>query len=200
MEIVNPIRDKKKIEDMKAVLASTEKGKRNVLLFTLGINTAYRISDLGRLKLSDVLMVSRQKVVAKERLQMKEKKTSKNNSIIISSKLRNQLMEYVREEFPEQLANQEFDTYLFPSRKGMNKPLSRQGLWLIISDAAKRVGLKNIGTHSMRKTFGYFLYSKNNIPIEIIQSLLNHSSAKETLRYIGITQEDKDTAVMSLDL
>ena len=83
MEIVNPIRDKKKIEDMKAVLASTEKGKRNVLLFTLGINTAYRISDLGRLKLSDVLMVSRQKVVAKERLQMKEKKTSKNNSIII---------------------------------------------------------------------------------------------------------------------
>lgn len=89
MEIVNPIRDKKKIEDMKAVLASTEKGKRNVLLFTLGINTAYRISDLGRLKLSDVLMVSRQKVVAKEPLQMKEKKTSKNNSIIISSKLRN---------------------------------------------------------------------------------------------------------------
>lgn len=200
MEIVNPIRDKKKIEDMKAVLASTEKGKRNVLLFTLGINTAYRISDLGRLKLSDVLMVSRQKVVAKERLQMKEKKTGKNNSVIISSKLRNQVMEYVREEFPEQLANQDFDTYLFPSRKGVNKPLSRQGLWLIISNAAKRVGLKNIGTHSMRKTFGYFLYSKNSIPIEIIQDLLNHSSAKETLRYIGITQEDKDTAVMSLDL
>ncbi len=168
MEIVNPIRDKKKIEDMKAVLASTEKGKRNVLLFTLGINTAYRISDLGRLKLSDVLMVSRQKVVAKERLQMKEKKTSKNNSIIISSKLRNQLMDYVKEEFPEQLVTHDFDTYLFPSRKGVNQPLSRQGLWLIISDAAKRVGLKNIGTHSMRKTFGYFLYSKNNIPIEII--------------------------------
>ncbi|WP_155520224.1 tyrosine-type recombinase/integrase, partial [Carnobacterium maltaromaticum] len=81
-----------------------------------------------------------------------------------------------------------------------NKPLSRQGLWLIINDAAKRVELKNTGTHSMRKTFGYFLYSKNSIPIEIIQDLLNHSSAKETLRYIGITQEDKDTAIMSLDL
>ncbi|MCU6218070.1 site-specific integrase, partial [Enterobacter bugandensis] len=30
--------------------------------------------------------------------------------------------------------------------------------------------------------------------------LLNHSSQRETLRYIGITQEDKDTAVKSLDL
>lgn len=34
----------------------------------------------------------------------------------------------------------------------------------------------------------------------IIQDLLNHSSEKETLRYIGITQNDKDTAVKSLDL
>lgn len=34
-----PNSEKKKIEDMKAVLASAEKGKRNVLLFTLGINT-----------------------------------------------------------------------------------------------------------------------------------------------------------------
>jgi integrase len=51
----------------------------------------------------------------------------------------------------------------------------------------------------MRKTFGYFLY-KNNTPMAIIQDLLNHSSEKETLRYIGITQNDKDTAVKSLDL
>ncbi|MBD9866800.1 site-specific integrase, partial [Enterococcus faecalis] len=52
---------------------------------------------------------------------------------------------------------------------------------------------------SMRKTFGYFLY-KQGTKTEIIQSLLNHSSQRETLRYIGITQEDKDTAVKSLDL
>ncbi|RHH52959.1 hypothetical protein DW201_17110, partial [Enterococcus casseliflavus] len=47
--------------------------------------------------------------------------------------------------------------------------------------------------------FGYFLY-KQGTKTEIIQSLLNHSSQRETLRYIGITQEDKDTAVKSLDL
>ncbi len=48
----------------------------------------------------------------------------------------------------------------------------------------------------MRKTFGY----KQGTKIEIIQSLLNHSFQRETLRYIGITQEDKDIAVRSLEL
>lgn len=68
----------------------------------------------------------------------------------------------------------------------------------MLSNTASNIGLKNIGSHSMRKTFGYFLYK--NGTHEIIQELLNHSSQRETLRYIGITQEDKDTAVMSLDL
>lgn len=199
MKIVEPIREKNQINAMKAILFSGKMGERNVLLFSIGINTSYRISDLRRLKLSDVLAVSRGRVIAKERLEMKEKKTGKHNSIIISNKLRKQILEYANNNFPEQVSNQEFDHYLFPSRKGSDQPLSRQALWFVLSDAASNIGLKNIGSHSMRKTFGYFLY-KNGTHIEIIQELLNHSSQRETLRYIGITQEDKDTAVMSLDL
>ncbi|NSP68895.1 site-specific integrase [Enterococcus faecalis] len=199
MKIVEPIREKNQINAMKAILSSGKMGERNVLLFSIGINTAYRISDLRRLKLSDVLAVSRGRVIAKERLEMKEKKTGKHNSIIISNKLRKQILEYVNNNFPNQVANQEFNYYLFPSRKGSDQPLSRQALWAVLSNAASNIGLKNIGSHSMRKTFGYFLY-KNGTHIEIIQELLNHSSQRETLRYIGITQEDKDTAVMSLDL
>lgn len=63
----------------------------------------------------------------------------------------------------------------------------------------KKAGLENLGTHSMRKTFGYHLY-KNGVGLELIQVLLNHSSPKITLRYIGIEQEDKDQAVSSLGL
>lgn len=199
MEFVEPIRDKKKIDDMKAVLAAGEFGDRNVLLFSIGINTAYRISDLRTLKLIDVLEISRNKVVAKERLAMKEKKTGKNNSVYISKKLRKQIEKYAEDHFPEEVVTKEFDRYLFPSRTGENKPLARESLWRIISTAGERVGLKNIGTHSMRKTFGYFMY-KNRTDLALIQDLLNHSSQRETLRYIGITQEDKDTAVQSLDL
>ena len=130
---------------------------------------------------------------------MKEQKTAKHNSVYISNKLRKTILEYVQQEFPDQLLQQDFDGYLFPSRKGTNEPLNRQSLWRIIHDAGTAIGLKDIGPHSMRKTFGYFLY-KQGTKTEIIQSLLNHSSQRETLRYIGITQEDKDTAVKSLDL
>lgn len=199
MEFVEPIRDKKKIDDMKVILAAGEFGDRNVLLFSIGINTAYRISDLRTLKLNDVLEISRNKVVARERLAMKEKKTGKNNSVFISKKLRKRIEKYVEDHFPEEVATKEFDRYLFPSRTGENKPLARESLWRIISTAGERVGLKNIGTHSMRKTFGYFLY-KDGANLALIQDLLNHSSQRETLRYIGITQEDKDAAVRSLDL
>ena len=73
MKSVEPIRDKK-IDAMKAILASGKYGQRNLVLFSVGINTAYRISDLRQLKLSDVLEISRGRVIVKERLAMKEQK------------------------------------------------------------------------------------------------------------------------------
>ena len=98
-----------------------------------------------------------------------------------------------------EMVNHHFDRYLFPSRNGEDQPLDRVSQWRIISEAAKGVGLKSIGPHSMRKTFGYYLYM-NGTDLALIQDLLNHSSQRETLRYIGITQEDKDMVVKSLDL
>lgn len=103
MKTVEPIRDKKKIDAMKAILASGKYGQRNLVLFSIGINTAYRISDLRQLKLADVLEISRGRVVVKDRLAMKEQKTAKHNSVYISNKLRKTILEYVQQEFPEQL-------------------------------------------------------------------------------------------------
>ncbi|MBC2373666.1 tyrosine-type recombinase/integrase, partial [Listeria booriae] len=176
-------------------------GDRNVLLFSIGINTAYRISDLLTLKLSDVLEVNRKKVRVKDRLIMKEKKTSKNNSVIITKKLQKDILDFVQKQYPEWFATQDLNHYLFMSRKreAGERPISRVQVWTILSHAGKLAGLNNIGPHSMRKTFGYHMY-KNGTSIELIQDLLNHSSAKITLRYIGITQEDKDQAVSSLGL
>lgn len=145
---------------MKAILASGKYGQRNLVLFSIGINTAYRISDLRQLKLSDVLEISRGRVIVKERLAMKEQKTAKHNSVFISNKLRKVILDYVQSEFPEQLQVQDFSNYLFPSRKGADTPLTRQSLWRIIHEAGTAVGLKEIGPHSMRKTFGYFYTSK----------------------------------------
>ena len=45
-----------------------------------------------------------------------------------------------------------------------------------------------IGTHTLRKTFGYHFY-KEKKDIALMQSILNHSSPSVTLRYIGINQD-----------
>jgi site-specific recombinase XerD len=88
---------------------------------------------------------------------------------------------------------------LFSSQKG-GKAISRQHAYYILNQAAKSVGIsERIGTHSVRKTFGYFAY-KQGIDLAMIQKLLNHSSQSETLRYIGITQEQMNDIVLKLDL
>ena len=48
------------------------------------------------------------------------------------------------------------------------------------------------GTHSLRKTWGYFSYKASKHNIGLIMAMFNHTSERETLRYIGIDQEEKD--------
>ena len=52
MAMVQPIRDIKDIENMKRVLKKS--GQRDYMLFLTGINTGLRISDILKLKVSDV--------------------------------------------------------------------------------------------------------------------------------------------------
>ena len=48
---------------------------------------------------------------------------------------------------------------------------------------------EGIGTHTMRKTFGYWFY-KQTKDVAKLQSILNHSHPSITLTYIGITEEE----------
>ena len=69
-----------------------------------------------------------------------------------------------------------------------------------MNEAARTLGIREkIGTHTLRKTFGYHAY-KAGYDLSQIQKLLNHSSLGVTLRYIGITQEQLDEIYMRLDL
>lgn len=199
MKKVEPIQTVSEIQALKEILSSGEKGKRDVLIFCLGINTAYRLSELRLLKLKDVLDISEKEVKVKEQLTTKDQRVGTHHTIQISNKLQQQIMDYVKMMFKEELLDVDMNTYLFPSQKGHNVPLSRQSIWRIIHSAAEKSGIKHIGSHSLRKTFGYFLY-KQGTPIEIIQELLNHSSRKETLNYIGISDIEEDDVIKCLDL
>ncbi|PMC34558.1 site-specific integrase [Bacillus sp. UMB0899] len=189
MQTVQPIKDKEKIEAMKKILRAST--LRNELLFVLGINTGLRISDILALNVADV----RTKKGVVDRLELREHKTKKKRTIALNKKTAKLIERYLYNERPEA----SFDEPLFLSQKG-GRAISRQHAYDILNNAARSVGItERIGTHSLRKTFGYFAY-KQGIDLAMIQKLLNHSSQTETLRYIGITQEQMDEVVLRLDL
>ena len=65
MKFVEPIRDKRKIELVKVILKKND--FRDYMLFLMGINSGLRISDILKLKVSDVR--------GKQYIEVKEQKT-----------------------------------------------------------------------------------------------------------------------------
>jgi len=186
MMFVNPIKSEKKINEM--IMRMTDEGKyREALLFIIGINTGLRISDILKLKWGDL---QRDFVV------IKEQKTGKTRKIVWNQAVR----DFVSEFFDQ--FSHDSNEYIFVSESNRNrgKIWSRQYVWKILNEYARAVGIvEPIGTHTLRKTFGYMLY-KRGTPVEYIQKLLNHSSPQITLRYIGIEQQELDNLVANLNL
>lgn len=182
MEYVEPIRDKKQLEGIKRYLKSGN--TRDYVLFVLGINSGLRISDLLSLTVDDVK--------GKDRISIREQKTGKVKDFPLSDNSKKIIADYLKES---NLSS----GCLFPSRKG-SKPISRIQAYRIINEAAAAVGIKDaIGTHTLRKTFGYWAYQQG-VDITRIQKLLNHSAPSVTLAYIGITKEELDNVYINLNL
>ena len=173
MNLVQPIRDKDKIEAMKRALLDS--GYRDYMLFVVGINTGLRISDLLQLQVADVR--------DKTHVTITEGKTEKTKRFFLNPQLREEIVNYIQGMGDEE--------YLFQSQKGENRPISRVQAYRVLSKAAKAVGLDEVGTHTMRKTFGYWHYKEFG-DVAYLQELLNHSSQSVTLRYIGIAQDESD--------
>lgn len=171
MNVVEPIKDKLEIKRIKQILKSNE---RNLLLFNLGINSGLRISDILALNVSDVKN--------KDFIEIREKKTRKYKRFLINDKLQKDINKYVEYK--------KIDEPLFLTKNG--KRLDRIQAYKILNNAGKEAGVKTkIGTHTLRKTFGYHHYKKfKNLPL--LQKIFNHSSSAITLIYIGITQENID--------
>lgn len=188
MNTVNPIRDKKQLEAMKSFLKG--RSTRDYLMFMIGISSALRISDILQLKVKDVWDAKR----PVELITLKEKKTGKTKRFPITKNSNKAITLFMREYDYNQ------EDFLFQSRKGNNKVITRQRAATILSEAADYIGIKEpISTHSMRKTWGYWAY-KSGVNIALIMEALNHSSIANTRKYLGITQEDLNDVYLSLNL
>lgn len=186
MNTVEPIRNISAINTMKKLMIADGEYMYH-LLFTFGINTGLRISDILLLKYENVLD-NRGRI--KTSFNIVEAKTGKQRKITINKSV-HKAIEMLLEH------TDKHHGFMFVKRQ---LPVSRSTIWRVLNKYAKETGVRyRIGTHTMRKTFGFQLYKKG-IDISRIQYLLNHSSPKDTLRYIGITQDEVDNIVENLNL
>lgn len=175
MNFVQPIRDPEVIRAIKQYLR--EKNERDYMMFILGINSGLRISDILPLRVSDA---------KRPYFSMREKKTGKQKRLDMTPALRRELKAYVEDKNDHE--------FLFKSREGINKPIGRSMAYKILRDAAAFVNIDEIGTHTLRKTFGYHFY-KMTKDVALLQKIFNHTSPSVTLRYIGIEQDGIDKAM-----
>lgn len=184
---VNPIRDEddlrnfinyfKKQRDNEPNPNKARLYDRNYMLVLIGVNTALRFSDLCRLSVDKVEY---------NQISQRDKKTGKENKFKLNTKIYKELMSYIKRQ---KLSESD---YLFYSRNGVNKPLSRKQGYNIIQKIKEGCKIHyQVGTHTLRKTFGYWFYKQYG-DVVALQTILNHSTPSMTLIYIGMQKQAVD--------
>lgn len=179
-----PITSTSKVLDIQDYLKY--KSYRNYVLFLLGVTTGYRAGDLVKLKVRDIKEALRRKeFTIYEGKKMNSKNIREKNrrprTVELIPELAKILKEYIKDK-------KDYE-YIFPSRKGTNKPIGVQAVSNILKEAGNYFGLYDITAHSMRKTYAYKIYIESDKDIVAVKELLGHRSIEETKLYIGLDRE-----------
>lgn len=180
---VEPIRDMKNIKSIKKLLSSQP---RNLLLFTLGINSALRVSDILNLTVGQVRYAN-----IGDRITIKEKKTGKTNVFMMNKEIKEALDNYLKK------ADAKDEHFLFKSRKGSNSPLTTYAVTKYVKEWCNAVNLHiNAGAHTLRKTWCYQQRTRYGSSWELLSRRLLHFSPAITRRYLGIQEEEVEEILM----
>ena len=168
---VEPIRGLKDIKSIKRLLQDSP---RDFCLFTLGINTNLRASDL--------LAITAGIVRNKDELVLKEKKTGKERRITLNT--------ITQKAIQRLLASRKYDDddRLFQGQRG---PLTVPTVNRLVKGWCKAINLKgNYGSHTLRKTFGYHQRVTFGRGLPELMTVFNHSTQKQTLDYLCVQPEE----------
>lgn len=168
----------KKNEDIKKINKYLKDNNyKGYVLWQFGLHTGLRVGDILRLKIGDVYGRAHVAII--------EQKTQKQKIIPIVPALRDIIEEYCKERKPNE--------FIFTNNTN-NSKLNRTTAYRYIVNACKRAGItEHVGTHTMRKTFGYHHYQQFHDAV-ILQKIFNHSSLRITLRYIGVEQDEIESS------
>ena len=195
---------------------------RDWCMFVVGINTGLRISDIVRLRVSDVAAydISKNEWVVKPigaKFRIVPQKTEKKRKYVeinINKAMADALTIYFRNTGCQGGCYYSYfieKGWLFPSGKsssvdsGRSKknyktsgdPIDEDSYGKIIRRCQKDLNLPyKIGTHTLRKTFGYRMFRQyqksggEGFALARLQQIFQHSSSKTTLAYIGISDDE----------
>lgn len=184
-----------------------EQGRyRDNMLFIVGINFGLRVSDLTSLRFANLInddCTFRDRFSILERKTKNTRKVKKNRYITINTAVVEAVTLYL-----EHTPGIRLSDYMFRSESNngsnSNKPIHRASVDALLKGIAKDLGLGNrMSTHTLRKTFAYHqMVMSGNDPrkLLLLQKMFGHSTAAQTLDYIGITSEEIDEAYRNLNL
>jgi len=168
---VEPIRH---LKDIKAIKRLLQDSPRDCCLFTFGINTNLRASDL--------LAITAGMVRNEEELVLKEKKTGKERRITLNTISQKAIQRLLDSR------DYDDDDRLFQGQRG---PLTVPTVNRLVKAWCKLINLKgNYGSHTLRKTFGYHQRVTFGRGLPELMTVFNHSTQKQTLDYLCVQPEE----------
>lgn len=176
---------------------------RNYTLFCMGINVGLKIGDLIRLKWCDIYDKN---WGFKDFTSIKPKKTERFNkyvTIAFNDSFKNAVEKY-KNEVTRIRALPKLDDYIFSGKMYANIPIKEKSVCAIMKKTAEEAGIKkNVGTETLRKTFGRNFYMESTdrgFALGMLQECFGHGSLDSTLRYIGLTMDELIKFMNSINL
>ena len=204
-----PIKSVEEIARISEYLISEGRYRDN-MLFIVGINFGLRVSDLLQLRyymLLDNDLTFRTSFPILEKKTRNTRRVRRNRYITINDAVVDAVTMYLR-NLNKQGISCKMDDYLFKSESNrgsnQNRPMTRMSVDRILKGIASDLNITTkVSTHTLRKTFGYHqMVMSGNDPrkLLLLQKMFGHSTAAQTLDYIGITSEEIEEAYLSLNL
>jgi integrase len=188
--MVRPIKDE---EQLRAFIgyykAKAEDGKisavRDYALITFGLFSGLRNSDIIERKWGDLFYENGE---WRDCVRILAKKTEKYGEFFITEPMKAVLMQYIKALG----GSVNLNDYIFPTRQSDHITYRRS--LQIVKEGAKACGIQvNIGTHSLRKTFGYQSMQEHKddaLFLATLMRLYGHSSERVTLAYCGVDEDN----------
>ena len=173
---IEPIRNKTAIATIKQLLSDKP---RDLCLFTMGINTGWRANELLLIRVGQV-----RDIEAGGALELKQSKNDKYRTVTL-----NQTVVKSVQAFLERAGNELADSdYLFHSQRGA--VLTVPSVTRLVKRWCAAVRLKgNYGSHTLRKTWGYWQYQRGT-PLPLLVEAFGHATQQQTLAYLCIQPKD----------